>query len=178
MDLTEKTIDSQEIYRGKIIRVRKDTVLLPNGKQALREVVEHPGGVGILALDEHNCVPMVTQYRYCFQSTLLEIPAGKREKGENPFTTAMRELKEEVGATAEEWLPMGELIASPGCYNEVLDLYLAKKLDFGETNFDEDEFLDVERIPFDELVHRVMDGEIRDAKTVAAVLKAKVLLGL
>jgi ADP-ribose pyrophosphatase len=178
MDLTEKTLGSEEIYRGKIICVRKDTVLLPNGKQALREVVEHPGGVGILALDERNCVPMVTQYRYCFQSTLLEIPAGKLEKGEDPFEAAMRELKEEVGATAETWLPLGELIASPGCYNEVLHLYLARKLTFGDTHFDEDEFLNVERIPFDELTHRVMDGEIRDAKTAAAVLKAKVLLNL
>jgi ADP-ribose pyrophosphatase len=178
MDMTEKTLKTEEIYRGKIIRVRKDSVLLPNGKTSVREVVEHPGGVGILAMDEHNCVPMVTQYRYCFQSTLLEIPAGKREIGEDPFTTARRELKEEVGATAEEWLPLGSLIASPGCYNEVLYLYLAKKLSFGAQNPDEDEFLDVERIPFDELVHRVMDGEIRDAKTVAAVLKTKVLLNL
>jgi len=177
MDLTEKTLTSEEIYRGKIVTVCRDTVSLPNGKTAVREVVKHPGGVGILAIDDKDCVPMVTQYRYCMGRTLLEIPAGKREAGEDPFTTAIRELKEEVGAAAREWLPLGSLIASPGCYNEVLYLYLARGLDFGDTHFDEDEFLDLERIPFEELVHRVMDGEIQDAKTVAAVLKAKVLLG-
>lgn len=176
MDLTEKTLKSEEIYRGKIVTLLRDTVALPNGKTSIREVVKHPGGVGILALDEQNRVPMVTQYRYCMGQTLLEIPAGKREAGEDPFETAIRELKEEVGATASEWLPLGSLIASPGCYNEELWLYLARGLSFGTMDLDDDEFLDVERIPFDELVHRVMDGEIRDAKTVAAVLKAKVLL--
>lgn len=177
MDLTEKTLKSEEIYRGKIVTLLRDTVALPNGKTSIREVVKHPGGVGILALDEQDCVPMVTQYRYCMGQTLLEIPAGKRELGEDPFETAIRELKEEVGATASEWLPLGSLIASPGCYNEELWLYLARGLSFGSMELDDDEFLDMERIPFDELVHRVMDGELRDAKTVAAVLKAKVLLG-
>ena len=103
MDLTEKCLESREIYKGRILRLRVDTVALPNGKTSLREVVEHPGGVGILALDENGCVPMVTQYRYAFSRTLLEIPAGKREPGEEPFVTAQRELKEEVGATAAEW---------------------------------------------------------------------------
>lgn len=177
MDLTEKTLSSEVIYKGKIITLLKDTALLPNGRTAVREVVRHPGGVGILAIDDKGCVPMVTQYRYCMGKTLLEIPAGKREQGEAPFATAIRELKEEVGTTAEEWVPMGSLIASPGCYDEVLYLYLARGLTFGATNPDEDEFLDMERIPFEELVHRVMDGEITDAKTVAAVLKAKILLG-
>ena len=117
MDLTEKCLDSREIYKGRILRLRVDTVALPNGKTSLREVVEHPGGVGILALDENGCVPMVTQYRYAFSRTLLEIPAGKREPGEEPFVTAQRELKEEVGATAADWQSLGQIIASPGCYD-------------------------------------------------------------
>lgn len=121
---------------------------------------------------------MVTQYRYAFSRTLLEIPAGKREPGEEPFTTARRELKEEVGAAAAEWQPLGEMIASPGCYDEVLHLYLARGLTFGDTHPDEDEFLAVRRIPFDELVHQCLSGQIQDGKTVAAVLKAKLLLGL
>ena len=146
MDLTEKCLESREIYKGRILRLRVDTVALPNGKTSLREIVEHPGGVGILALDENGCVPMVTQYRYAFSRTLLEIPAGKREPGEEPFTTAQRELKEEVT--------------------------------FGDTHPDEDEFLAVRRIPFDELVHQCLSGQIQDGKTVAAVLKAKLLLGL
>ena len=178
MDLTEKMLERQDVFDGRIIKVHVDKVSLPNGETAFREVVDHPGGVGILALDEHNCVPMVTQYRYAFGRNVLEIPAGKREPGEDPFVTAMRELKEEVGATAEEWIPMGKLLASPGCYSETLYLYLARGLTFGETHPDEDEFLEAQRIPFDDLVHRCMDGEIEDAKTVAAVLKAKVLLNL
>lgn len=173
MDMTEKKLTSREIYRGRIIRVRRDEVLLPNGHTSIREVVEHPGGVGILALEGDGSVLLVRQFRYAFGRTLLEIPAGKREKGEEPFYTAQRELKEETGATAEEWLPMGTLIASPGCYDEVLYLYLARGLHFGKTSPDEDEFLSVERMGLDELVERCMAGEITDAKTVCAALKAK-----
>ena len=178
MDLTEKCLESREIYKGRILRLRVDTVALPNGKTSLREIVEHPGGVGILALDENGCVPLVTQYRYAFSRTLLEIPAGKREPGEEPFTTARRELKEEVGATAAEWQPLGEIIASPGCYDEVLHLYLARDLVQKQQHLDEDEFLNVVTMPFEELTRQVMEGTVIDAKTVAAVLKTKVLLGL
>ena len=129
--------------------------------------------MGILALEEDGTVLLVRQYRYAFGRTLLEIPAGKREKGEEPFVTAQRELKEETGATADHWLPMGQLIASPGCYDEVLYLYLARGLHYGETHPDDDEFLSLERMPLAELVERCMSGEITDAKTVCAALKAK-----
>ena len=173
MELTEKTLRSERIYDGKIIRVRRDEVLLPNGHTAMREVVAHPGGVGILALDGDGTVLLVRQYRYAFGRTLLEIPAGKREKGEEPLTTAKRELQEETGAQADNWMSLGALIASPGCYDEVLYLYLATGLRFGQTHPDEDEFLALERMPLAELVRRCMDGEITDAKTVCAALKAK-----
>ena len=175
MDMTEKTLTTQEVYHGRIIRVRRDEVLLPNGHTSVREVVEHPGGVGILALDGGD-VLLVRQYRYAFSRVLTEIPAGKREKGEEPLTTARRELREETGATADEWLSMGSLIASPGCYDEVLYLYLARGLHFGDTHPDEDEFLSLERMPLEELAERCMNGEITDAKTVCAALKAKNLL--
>lgn len=175
MDMTEKTLASREVYRGRIIRVREDTVLLPNGKEGRREVVEHPGGVGILALDGDD-VLLVRQYRYAFSRVLTEIPAGKREPGEEPSVTARRELKEEIGAEAEKWTELGALIASPGCYGETLYLYLAQELTFGATHPDEDEFLDMLRMPFDEAVERCMRGELTDAKTVAALLKAKILL--
>lgn len=178
MELTEKTLSSREVYRGRVIRVKVDEVSLPNGSTSIREVVEHPGGVGILALDEDGCVYLVRQYRYAFSQTLLEIPAGKREKGEEPFVTAQRELQEEIGATAEHWQSLGEIIASPGCYDEVLYLYLARGLTFGAQHLDEDEFLNVERMPFDDLARRCLSGEIRDGKTVSAVLKAKLLLNL
>ena len=178
MDLTEKTLSSEKIYDGAIIHVRRDRVLLPNGHTSTREIVEHPGGVGILALDDEDRVALVRQYRYAFSRVLTEIPAGKREPGEEPFLTARRELQEEVGATAREWQSLGEVIASPGCYDEVLYLYLARDLTFGAQHPDEDEFLNVERIPFDELLRRCLQNEVQDAKTVAAVLKAKLLLGL
>ena len=175
MDMTEKTLASREVYRGRIIRVREDTVLLPNGKEGRREVVEHPGGVGILVLDGDD-VLLVRQYRYAFSRVLTEIPAGKREPGEEPSVTARRELKEEIGAEAEKWTELGALIASPGCYGETLYLYLAQELTFGATHPDEDEFLDVQRMPFDQAVEQCMRGELTDAKTVAALLKAKILL--
>ena len=174
MELTEKTLTSREVYRGRILRVREDTVRLPNGKTAEREVAEHPGGVGILALDGGD-VLLVRQYRYAFSRVLTEIPAGKREPGEKPFVTAQRELREEIGATAGKWTELGALIASPGCYGEVLYLYMAQELTFGDTHPDEDEFLDVVRIPFDRAVELCMTGELTDAKTVAAVLKGKLL---
>ena len=176
MDMTERTLESREVYRGRILRVREDKVSLPNGKTGTREVVEHPGGVGILALDDDGCVVLVRQYRYAFSRVLTEIPAGKREKGEAPFVTAQRELKEEIGAEAEEWTDLGALIASPGCYGETLYLFLARGLHFGETLPDEDEFLDVLRVPFDRAVAQCLDGTLTDAKTVAAILKAKILL--
>lgn len=175
MDMTEKMLESREVYRGRILRVREDKVLLPNGKTGTREVVEHPGGVGILALDGDE-VLLVKQFRYAFSRILTEIPAGKREKGEEPFVTAQRELKEEIGAEAAEWTELGALIASPGCYGETLYLYLACGLTFGETHPDEDEFLEVVRVPFDEAAAMCMDGRLTDAKTVAAILKAIFLL--
>ncbi len=174
MELTEKTLTSREVYRGRILRVREDTVRLPNGKTAEREVAEHPGGVGILALDGGD-VLLVRQYRYAFSRVLTEIPAGKREPGEEPFVTARRELREEIGATAGKWTELGALIASPGCYGEVLYLYMAQELTFGDTHPDEDEFLDVVRMPFDRAVELCMTGELTDAKTVAALLKGKLL---
>ena len=175
MELTEKTSDSREIFKGRIIRVRLDTVRLPNGKEGIREVVEHPGGVAILAIDSEERVLLVRQYRYPFERVLTEIPAGKREPGEPPFITAQRELQEEVGATADTWTELGTLIPSPGCYGETLYLYMAQDLHFGATHPDEDEFLEPLRVPLDEAVRQCMDGTLTDAKTVAAVLKGKIL---
>lgn len=175
MDMTEKTLSSERIYDGAIIHVRRDRVLLPNGRTSVREVVEHPGGVGILAVDGDGMVLLVRQYRYAFGRTLLEIPAGKREPGEEPLVTARRELREETGVTADSWTPLGQLIASPGCYDETLYLYLAQGLHSGDTDPDEDEFLSVERMPMAELTRRCLADEITDAKTVCAVLKAHAL---
>lgn len=175
MDMTEKTLESREVYRGRILHVREDRVRLPNGKEGVREVVEHPGGVAILAIDSEDRVLLVRQYRYPFERVLTEIPAGKREPGEPPFITAQRELQEEVGATADTWTELGTLIPSPGCYGETLYLYMAQDLHFGATHPDEDEFLEPLRVPLDEAVRQCMDGTLTDAKTVAAILKGKIL---
>lgn len=175
MDMTERRLSCREIYRGRILRVHEDSVRLPNGREGKREVAEHPGGVGILALDGDD-VLLVRQYRYVFSRALTEIPAGKRESGEEPFVTAQRELLEEIGASAGKWTELGTLIASPGCYGEVLYLYMAQELTFGKTHLDEDEFLEPLRLPFDSVVEQCLSGELTDAKTVAAVLKAKILL--
>lgn len=175
MDMTEKTLESREVYRGRILHVREDRVRLPNGKEGVREVVEHPGGVAILAIDSEDRVLLVRQYRYPFERVLTEIPAGKREPGEPPFITAQRELQEEVGVTADTWTELGTLIPSPGCYGETLYLYMAQDLHFGATRPDEDEFLEPLRVPLDEAVRQCMDGTLTDAKTVAAILKGKIL---
>lgn len=175
MDMTEKKISSQVVYDGRILRLHVDTVELPNGKQALREVADHPGGVAIVAIDRDGNVLTVKQYRYVFSRVLEEIPAGKLEPGENPREAALRELKEETGATPERFTDLGPLIVSPGAYGEVLHLYLAEGLDMGAQSPDEDEFLDVGRTPFDEMVRRVLDGELTDAKTVAGILKVYAL---
>ena len=135
-------------------------------------------GAAVLALDEANRVLVVRQYRYVFGKVLDELPAGKLDPGEDPVTGALRELKEETGAEPETFLPLGKLLPAPGCYGETLHLFLAKGLKFSEQHLDPDEFLNVERVPFDEMVHRCVNGEIDDAKTVAAVLRAKVLLNL
>ena len=171
MDLTEKKLSSKLIYDGRILRVHVDTVELPNGARALREVADHPGGVAIVAIDGSDSVLTVRQYRYAFSRVMEEIPAGKLEPGEDPREAALRELREETGAVPGRFTGLGPLIVSPGAYGEVLHLYLAEELTAGAQSPDEDEFLEVRRTPFDEMVRRVMDGELQDAKTVAGILK-------
>ena len=177
MELTEKTLSSEKIFDGRILHVRRDTVLLPNGHQSTREVVDHPGGVCVLALDDQERVLVVSQFPYPYAEVLRELPAGKLEYGEDPAQAAIRELREETGAVAGTFQPLGELYPSPGYCGEIIRMYLARDLSFGDTDPDEDEFLGLERVPFSQLVEQVLSGEIKDAKTIAAVLKVK-LLGL
>lgn len=179
MDLTETTLEREDIFKGRIFSVHVDKVRLPNGETSVREVIEHGGGAAVLALDKDNNVLVVTQYRYTFGKNLLEIPAGKLDRpGEDPAAAALRELKEETGTTPDEFTPLGYILPSPGCYSEKLYLYLARGLHTGEQHLDHNEFLNVERVPFAEMFRRCMSGEIEDAKTVVAVLKTKLLLGL
>lgn len=180
MDMTEKKISSRDVYHGCIVDVHMDEVSLPNGKRSQREVVEHPGGVCILPLDDQMRVITVTQYRYVMGRTMMELPAGKLEQGEkaDPAAAALRELREEIGAIPGSFIPLGQIHSSPGIFSETIYLYLARDLKFEQPDPDEDEFLKIDRIPFNTMVQMIMDGEITDAKTVAAVLKAKVRLHL
>ena len=178
MELIEQKLKTLTSYHGVIVNVRLDEARLPDGSTAKREVVEHPGGMTVLPLEPDGTVWCVRQYRYPYGEALLELPAGKLEYGEDPLAAGKRELKEETGAVPDTFLPMGVTLPSPGCLSERLYLFLAKGLHMESQQLDEDEFLNVERIPFNEMVHRVMDGEIEDSKTIAAVLKAKVLLNL
>ena len=174
MDMTEKTLASREVYRGRIIRVREDTVLLPNGKEGRREVVEHPGGVGILALDGDD-VLLVRQYRYALGQELWELPAGKLEPGEEPFEAAKRELAEECGLTADRFVDLQPFYPTVGYCSEVIYTWLATGLHPVPMHLDEGEFLTPEKVPFAEALAMVLDGRIRDGKTVAGLLKVQAL---
>ena len=171
MHLEEKTISSEMMYDGKIVKLLRDSVELENGKTALREVIKHPGGVGIVPLDEDNNVLMVRQFRYPHGKVLLEIPAGKLEYGENPRECGLRELKEETGCTCDSFEYLGNLIPTPAYDTEVIHMYLARGLHSGEQNPDEDEFLEIEKIPLEKAVEMIMNNEIADAKTQIAILK-------
>jgi ADP-ribose pyrophosphatase len=180
MDLTERMVSSETIFEGKIIKVTLDQARLPNGSLAAREVVYHPGGVAVLALDSDNTVYLVKQFRYPLQELLLELPAGKLDHGseEDALLGAQRELSEETGLEAAKWTYLGYTLASPGFCTEALHMYLAQDLTRKGQHLDEDEFLDVVTMPFDQLAGQVMDGTITDGKTVSTTLKVKVLLGL
>ncbi|MBE6787432.1 MAG: NUDIX hydrolase [Ruminococcaceae bacterium] len=175
MNLTEKQLEKNYVFEGKIIKVRKDLALMPNGKTASREVVEHNGGVCIAPLTENNELIFVKQFRYPYMEEVLELPAGKRDSNEEPKICGIRELKEETGATAKNITFLGKLYPSPGYCGEIIWLYLATGLDFGKQNTDEDEFLEVYKIPLDKAVEMVLSGEIKDAKTQTLVLKIKLL---
>lgn len=176
MHLDEKTLESNLVYDGKIVKLYRDKALLENNSEVIREVIKHPGGVCVVPLTENNEVIMVTQLRYPHHKILTEIPAGKLEWGEDHFTCGKRELKEETGCTAEKYDYLGCLLPTPAYDTEIIHMYLARGLSQAEQKLDEDEFLDVKKIPFDEAVEMVMNGEITDAKTQLALLKTKLLL--
>lgn len=169
----EKTIEKNTVYEGVIVNVRRDKAELVNGNVVGREVVEHPGGVTVIPVEADGTVWCVRQFRYPFGREMLEVPAGKLERGEDPFECAVRELSEETGLTADEFVYLGPCCTSPGFSTEVLHIYLALGLHPGNMHLDPDEFLNVEKYSLDALVEKVMSGEIDDAKTIIAVLKAK-----
>lgn len=176
MNLTETTIKESVVFEGKIITVCRDDVLLPNGKTAFREVVAHNGGVCVAPVTAEGEFIFVRQFRYPYKEVLRELPAGKLEKGEDPFEAGKRELEEETGCIAHKYIDLGEFYPSPGYCGERIHLYAATQLESTHMNLDEDEFLEVEKIPVEKAVRMVMSNEIRDGKTQALVLKINELI--
>ena len=171
MDLTEKQLSYEYKFQGKIVNLRVDDALLPNGATAKREIVEHNGGVCVAPLDNEDNLYFVKQFRYPYMEIVTELPAGKLEKGEDPFEAGKRELKEETGFTSSNITYLGDFISTAGFSDENIRLYMATDLVKGEASPDEDEFLDVIKIPISKALEMVMSGEIADGKTQALVLK-------
>ena len=176
MELFEKKLDSRQVFDGVVVKLFVDEVELPNGKKSVREIVRHPGAVCVVPVTDQGEVIMVRQFRYAFGQTLLEIPAGKLEPGEDPLKAALRELEEETGTVAEKIEHIGELYTTVAILDEKIQMYLATGLSYKNAHPDEDEFLEVEKIPLNTLVDMVMNGEIRDSKTQVALLKAHKIL--
>lgn len=169
--LRETPLSTEEKFHGRVFNVHADTVRLPDGSSAGRELVVHPGGVCVAAITDEDCLLTVRQFRYGAGEVLLELPAGKLEPGENPDDAVRRELAEETGVTADEWYSLGQMYPTPAYCSEVIHMYAAKGLHFGQARPDEGEFLEVQRVPLTDLYARVLSGEITDAKTQIMVMK-------
>lgn len=176
MTFEEKTLKSEKIYDGVIINLRRDKVTVQGGT-SYREIVEHNGGAVMAALTEDKKLVMVRQYRKPAGKVMLEVPAGKIDKGEKPLEAAVRELKEETGYTASKVEFLTEFYPSVGYSEERLYLYLCTGLTPGETCFDENEAIEIEEIDLDRLFKMAMSGELDDAKTIIAILMVKALVG-
>ena len=177
MDLTEKTLSRREIYDGRIVHLHVDEVELPDGSRSVREVIDHCPCVAVVALDEQDRVLTVTQYRHAFGRELLEIPAGKLEPGEDPFESAKRELSEECGLSADNYIDLGVVYPTVGYDSEKIYLWAATGLHKGGQHLDAGEFLDVVRMPFEEALQKVLSGEIKDSKTQIGLMKYALLRG-
>ncbi len=177
-NLIEKEKQAHVVYEGRIISLRNDDIVLPDGREAKREYVCHNGGASVLAIDGEGFVYLVRQFRYPYREVLLEIPAGKLEKGEEAIFTAGRELQEETGFTAGSIAPLGLIYPTPGYTNENLYVFLATDLKTSKMKLDDGEFLNVEKVPFLKLLSDVLDGKIRDGKTCYAVMKYALLKGI
>ncbi len=168
--MDEKTVKSERIYEGKVINLRVDMVELPDRKYSKREIVEHSGAVGVLAITPDGKVILVKQFRKPVESVLLEIPAGRIETDEEPLNSAKRELVEETGYSSDKITKMLDFYTSPGFSNEVIHIYLAEELVEGEACPDEDEYIEVVYLSIEEAVEMVKNGEIKDSKTIVALL--------
>ena len=168
--LAEKPITEDVAWTGRIFNVNRLRVELPDGRQALRDVVRHPGAVAIVALTDDGRICLVRQYRTSLSRVTVEIPAGKLDPGEDPLTCARRELKEETGMEAEQIAFLTTIATSDGFTDELIHIYMATGLTFAESDPDADEFINVDLVPLRELIDAVLDGRIEDCKTVTGAL--------
>lgn len=179
ISLAETQQTTEAVFDGSLLHVVRDTVTLPNSCTATREVIRHVGAVAIVPLTENNEVIIERQFRYPINEVITEIPAGKLDsKEEDRLHAAKRELKEETGITADEWMELGDYLPACAYTDERITLYIARGLHFGDQKLDEDEFLNIKKVPLETLIQEIMDGKISDGKTQAALLKAARILGI
>lgn len=175
-NLIEKKVSSENVFDGRLLHVYNDVISLPNGKTSTREYIKHQGAVAVVPVTDDNEIIVVRQYRYPIERVTIEIPAGKLDKGEEPLAAAKRELSEETGVESADITYLGGLYPSVAYTDEIIHMYMAKNLKYGQAHADDDEFLDVVKIPVDKFVDMIMNGEIMDSKTQAAVLKVANIL--
>lgn len=173
MELFEKIISSDTKYKGDVLTLRVDQVELSGGVQSVREIVEHNGAVGVVPVTRDGEVILVRQFRSASRKVMLELPAGKLEKGEDPFSCGERELEEETGYVAGCMEKLTSYYSSPAILEEILHLYIAFDLKPGKVHLDEDEFLECVKMPLAEIKQKIISGEIQDAKTIIGILLAE-----
>jgi ADP-ribose pyrophosphatase len=175
-DLSEHRLSTKLVYNGRLLKVRSDTVRLPDGSTTAREWVEHPGAVAVLAVTDAGELVMERQFRYSLGRDMIEVPAGKIDPGEDPLATARRELHEETGYTAAEWTHVATIHLAIGYSNEHIEIYLAKGLTQDKARLDDEEFLEVFTLPLARALGWVREGKITDSKTVSSLFWAEKIL--